>query len=161
MKNRLPAIVTFMLIAAALALLTQRERLAGWRSEKTAAATPEDTVWRMSDAAREGDARAYLDCFTGALKQSLQKTAAEMGEAQFSRYLKKLNEEMTGIAVSDLAQVNERTATLKVEFVYRGRNEAQKHHFVWVNGDWKIDGVDAAEHVKPLLPYGAEASGKE
>jgi len=159
MKKRLPAIVTFALIAAALALLTQRERLANWRLETTAAATPEDTIWRMSDAAREGDARTYIDCFSGALKQTLQKTAAEMGEAQFSQYLNKLNDEMTGIAVSDLERMNEQTATLNVEFVYRGKNETQKHHFTRVDGVWKIDRVDAAEHVKPLLPYGAEAGG--
>ncbi len=161
MKKRLPAIVTVVLIAGALALLAQRERLSRWRLEKTAAATPEDVVWRMSDATRDGNVRAYLDCFSGALKQNLQKTASDMGEPQFSQYLKKLNDEVTGIAVSDFEQVNEQTATLKVEFVFRGKNEAQKHRFKLVDGKWKIDDVETAERVKTLIPYGTEAGGKE
>ncbi len=153
--------MTVVLLTGALALLTQRERLSGWRSEKTAVSTPEDVVWRMSDAAREGDVEAYLDCFSGALKQNLQKTATDMGEAQFRQYLKTLNHEVTGIAVSDLEQVNEQTATLKVEFVFRGKNEAQKHRFRLVDGKWKIDGVETAARIKTLIPYGAEAEGKQ
>jgi hypothetical protein len=161
MKKRLPAIVTILLIAGALVFLTQRERLSGWKWETKTAATPEDVVWRMSDATRDGDVQAYLDCFSGALKQNLQKTAADMGEAQFSQYLKKLNDEVTGVAVSDLEQANEGTATLNVEFVFRGRNEAQKHSFEIVAGVWKITRIDGAQQIKTLIPYGTDASGKE
>ncbi len=161
MKKRLPAIVTILLIAGALVFLTQRERLSGWKWETKTAATPEDVVWRMSDATRDGDVQAYLDCFSGALKQNLQKTAADMGEAQFSQYLKELNDEVTGIAVSDLEQANEGTATVNVEFVFRGRNEAQKHSFELVSGAWKITQIDGAQQIKTLIPYGADASGKE
>lgn len=161
MKKRLPAIVTILLIAGALVFLTQRERLSGWKWETKTAATPQDVVWRMSDATRDGDVQAYLDCFSGALKQNLQKTAAGMGEAQFSQYLKKLDDEVTGIAVSDLEQANEVTATVNVEFVFRGRNEAQKHSFELVAGAWKITQIDGAQQIKTLIPYGADASGKE
>ena len=164
MKKHLPAIITVLLIAGAFLLLTQRERLAGmkWAGQSTASsATPEDAIWRMSDAARAGNVQAYLDCFSGALKVNLQKTAAEMGAAQFSQYLKNLNNEMTGIAVSDLEQINEQSATLKVEFVFRGKNEAQKHHFKLTDGKWKIDAVETAERLKVLIPYGAAVTGKE
>jgi hypothetical protein len=161
MMRGLPAIVTILLIGSALVLLTQRERLSAWKLETKPAASPEDIVWRMSDAIREGDVQAYLDCFSGALKQNLQRTADDMGEAQFSQYLKKLNDEETGIAVSDLEQTNEQTATLKVEFVFRGRNEVQKHSFELLAGAWKITQVDGAVQVKTLIPYGADASGKE
>jgi len=133
----------------------------GLKSSGAPAASPEDVVWRMSDAAREGDTRAYLDCFSGALRQHLEKTASEMGEAQFSRYLKKLNDEVTGIAVSDLEQKDQQTAALRVEFVFRGRSEAQKHHFKLIDGQWKIDGVDGAERVNVLIPYGANVTEKE
>ena len=164
MKKHLPAIITVLLIAGAFLLLTQRERLAGmkWAGKFAAtSATPEDVIWRMSDAAREGNVQAYLDCFSGVLRQNLNKTATEMGQAQFSQYLKKLNDEMTGIAVSDLEQINEQTATLKVEFVFRGKNEAQKHHFKLTDGKWQIDAVETAERLKILIPYGTAATEKE
>jgi len=161
MRKHLPAIVTILLAGGALVFLTRRERLSGWQVEKRTVATPEDVVWRMSDATREGDVQAYLDCFRGALKQNLQKTADDMGESQFSRYLKELSDEVTGIAVSDLEQANEQVATLKVEFVFRGRKEAQKHSFKLLAGAWKITEVDGAEQIKTLIPYGTDVSDKE
>src|SRR5262245_34008834 len=161
MRKHLPAIVTILLIGGALVFLTQRERLSGWQLEKRTVATPEDVVWRMSDATGEGDVQAYLDCFGGALKQNLQKTADDMGESQFSRYLKELSDEVTGIAVSDLELANEQTATLKVEFVFRGRNQAQRHGFKLLDGVWKITEVDGAEQIKTLIPYGTYVSDKE
>ncbi|MEW6212799.1 MAG: hypothetical protein AB1631_31020, partial [Acidobacteriota bacterium] len=109
MKKRLPAIITVLLIALALAYLIGRER---WSKMKSSPASPEDVIWRMSDAAREGDVRSYLDCFSGTLRQQIEKTASEMGESEFSRYLKKLNDEITGIAVSDLEQSDQQTARL-------------------------------------------------
>jgi len=155
MKKKLPAIITAMLILGAILFFTQRERIAN----KTPA-TPEDVIWRMSDAAGAGDVAAYLDCFGGELRQKLAKTSTEMGEAQFGQYLKKLNEEVTGIAVSDLEQKDRQSASLRVEFVYRGRNESQQHRFKMENSVWKIDGVDTAENVKTLIPYGTDVVGK-
>ncbi len=161
MKQRLPAILTILLIVSAFVGLTQRERL--WkliRPEETTRG-PEELVWRTSDAARRGDVRSYLDCFGDRLRDRLERTAAEMGEAQFSDYLTRLNQELTGIAVSDLERPNDQIATLRVEFVYRGKNEVQKHEFKLVNGSWKIVGVGDAEWLKGLLPWGTDASGKE
>ncbi len=158
MKQRLPAIITALLIIGAIAFFAKRNQMT---STGRSPATPEDVIWRMSDAAREGNVAAYLDCFSGALRQNLQRAVAEMGEAQFSQYLKRLNSEMTGIAVSDFEQINESEAALRVEFVFRGRNEAQKHHFKLVNGAWKIEKLDGAEQIKPLMPYGADVIEKE
>ncbi|HKQ78868.1 MAG TPA: hypothetical protein VJ810_34535 [Blastocatellia bacterium] len=160
MKKRLPAIVTALLIAGALVFFAARQRL------KTAepaynAANPESVIWRMSDAARAGDVGAYLNCFDGELRRNLEKTAAEMGERQFGEYLKRLNGEITGIAVSDLDLTGDAGAKLRVEFVYRGKNEAQRHYLTLRDGAWKIDRVDESERVKTLIPYGADATGKE
>jgi hypothetical protein len=160
MKKKLPAIITAALILGALGFFTQRERIGNGSITDRAPVTPEDLIWRMSDAAREGDVKAYLDCFDGDLRQRLTKTAADMGEAQFSQYLKRLNEEITGIALSDLEQKEARSASLRVEFVSRGRSESQTHRFKLVDGAWKIEGVDAAENVKTLIPQGTEVTGK-
>jgi hypothetical protein len=158
MKQRLPAIITVLLIISAIAFFAKRNQTS---SIGKAPVTPEDVVWRMSDAAREGNVAAYLDCFSGALRQNVQRAVAEMGEAQFSQYLKRLNQEMTGIAVSDFERISDAEATLRVEFVFRGGNEAQKHHFKLIDGAWKIEKLDGAERIKPLIPYGADATGKE
>ena len=160
MKNRLPAIVTVSLIVGALVFFVARQRF------KTAepgynSARPESVIWRMSDAVRAGDAQAYLNCFDGDLRRKLGKTVDEMGERKFGEYLKRLNDEITGIAVSDLDLTGEAGAKLRVEFVYRGKNEAQRHHLTLRDGVWKIDHVDESERVKTLIPYGADATEKE
>ena len=160
MKKRLPAIITVVLIASALVFLAGRERWSKMKWGQTSPASPEEVVWRMSDAAREGDVRAYLDCFGGALRQNLEKTASEMGETEFIRYLRKLNDEITGIAVSDL-ETDQQTARLRVEFVSRGKSEAQRHNFRLIDSEWRIDAVEAAERINALIPYGASAGKKE
>jgi hypothetical protein len=155
MKKRLPAILTIVLLLAVLLVLTQRERWREGASKPTAAAaSPEDVIWQMSDAAREGQTQAYLACFSGELRTRLEKTAREMGAAKFTEYLQQLNQAVTGIAVSDLEQSEADTAKLRVEFVLRGKHEAQTHHFQRVNGQWTITRVDDAEQVKVLIPYG-------
>jgi len=160
MKKRLPAIVTVLLIAGALFFFAARQRLKTGESGLNAA-NPESVIWRMSDATRAGDIQAYLDCFDGELRRNLEKTVADMGERQFTEYLRRLNEEITGIAVSDLDRMGEAGAKLRVEFVYRGKNEAQQHHLILRDGAWKIDRVDESERVETLIPYGADATGKE
>jgi hypothetical protein len=160
MKKRLPAIVTVLLIVGALVFFAARQRLKPAEPGLNAA-DPESVIWRMSDATRVGDVEAYLDCFDGELRRNLEKTLAEMGRSQFSEYLKRLNEEITGIAVSDLGLTGDAGANLRVEFVYRGKNEAQEHHLILRDGAWKIDRVDESERIKTLIPYGADATGKE
>ncbi|MFN0119076.1 MAG: hypothetical protein ACKV2V_01090 [Blastocatellia bacterium] len=159
MKNKLPAIMTVLLMLAGLLFLTQRERLSGLSVSSLTRtsdepAGPEEVIWRMSDAARAGDVRAYADCFSGQLHQRLQKTMAEMGEDAFRQYLQKMNNDITGIAVSDEELSGAETAKLRVEFVYRGRNEAQIHHFRMAGGQWKIEATDDPENVRALVPYG-------
>ena len=51
----------------------------GWRAitAKRAPSNPEDGIYAMFDAARVGDAQAYLDCFSGPLRDQLAATAKE------------------------------------------------------------------------------------
>ena len=158
MKKRLPAIVTALLIVTAVVYFAQRKQSP---VSKVAEASPEDVIWQMMDATRAGNVQAYLRCFTGALKQNLEKSVSEMGEPQFSGYLKRLNDEVTGVAVSDLERANDAEASVKVEFVFRSKNEAQKHHLRLIEKSWKIDQVDGAERIKTLIPYGTAVSDQE
>jgi hypothetical protein len=160
MNKHLPAIITLLLIAGTLAFFAARQRSKP-AAQDPSAADAKAAVWCVADASRAGDVRAYLNCFDATLRQNLEKTAAEMGEQKFGEYLKRLNEEITGIAVSDVELTGPDTAKLRVEFVSRGKNEAQQHHLKLSNGIWKIDSVDEAERIKTLIPYGAEATENE
>ncbi len=157
MKKHLPAIVTALLIVMGVVYLAQRHRSISSES----ATNPEDVIWRMIDAAREGNSEAYLDCFSGALRQNLEKTAAEMGEQRFREYLRQLNDQIVGVATSEPERLGEREARLSVEFVYRGKTETQKHHFRLVDGSWKIEQIDSAAARQNVIPYGTEVDQEE
>ena len=158
MRKSLPVFITGLLIVGALFFFAQRQKRKVAEETLAESSSAEAVIWQMMDAARAGDGAAYLNCFTSELKQKLEKTRAEMGAQSFSEYLKRLDAELTGVAVSDFAQRNEAEASLRVEFVYRGKNEAQQHRFQLVNGVWKIAQVDGAERINVLVPYGASAS---
>jgi len=160
MNKHLPAITTVLLIAGGFAFLAVQQRSKSVAPDPSAAG-PKAAIWCVADASRAGDVRAYLNCFEAPLRQNLEKTVAEMGEQKFGEYLKRLDEEITGIAVSEAELTGRDAAKLRVEFVSRGKNEAQQYHLKLSNGSWKIDRVDEAERVKTLIPYGAEATETE
>ena len=65
---------------------------------KRAPSNPEDGIYAMFDAARAGDAQAYLDCFSGPLRDQLAATAKE--DAKFKEYLIRQNSAVQGMAVT-------------------------------------------------------------
>jgi hypothetical protein len=43
-----------------------------------------------------------------------------------------------------------------LEYVYADRNEVQIHRVTKVGSHWKISGVEQAERIQTLIPYGTE-----
>jgi hypothetical protein len=115
---------------------------------------PQDVIYRMLDAAGQGDAAAYLGCYSGVLLGRLEQSRDEMTAAGFARYLTQTNRQIKGIAISEPAAVSENEVEVRVEFVYSDRNEAQQFLLERSTGAWKIARVSAAERVETLVPYG-------
>ena len=116
---------------------------------------PRDAIYKMLDAARAGDAAAYLACFTGQVAASLAQSQAEMGAPAFSRYLTTTNKEIKGIALSEPAAITDREVQVRVEYVYQDRNEAQQMYLEKdPAGQWRIARIDSTQRVKTLVPYG-------
>jgi hypothetical protein len=72
----------------------------GWKamSAKRAPAGPEDRIYALFDAARAGNGQAYLDCFSGPLRDQVAATAKE--DAKFKQYLIGQNSSVQGMAVT-------------------------------------------------------------
>ena len=130
----------------------------GWRAivAKRAPADPEDGVYAMFDAARAGDAQAYLDCFSGPLREQLAATAKE--DAKFKEYLIRQNSAVQGMAVTVTDRPNADEARVRLEYVYSDHNEVQNVHLKRVGARWKIINIDGAQPVHPLVPYGTKAA---
>jgi hypothetical protein len=116
--------------------------------------TPQDAIYAMLDAAREGRVPAYLGYYTGPMETSLKQSIAEQGQAAFGKYLRETNEPIKGVAITEPQALTDREVKVRVEYVYQDRNEAQYFYLEKHETGWKIARLDQAERVKTLVPYG-------
>ena len=147
------ATIAALLLALAIAL-AQKD---GWRMLRPAPKeppSPQDAIYGMLAAARAGNVAAYLSSYTGALEASLQESVRESTPAAFSQYLRDSHAAIRGVAVSEPQAIGESAVSVRVEYVFQERNEAQTMQLERVRGEWRIARVDGAERVKTLVPYG-------
>jgi hypothetical protein len=116
---------------------------------------PEDAIYGMLDAARAGNVSAYLASYSGQMNNLLKHSAAESGPGAFEKYLKNSNAAIQGVALSPPQTVSDSQVKVRVEYVYRDRNEVQFIYLRKEGSRWKIYQVDSAEPVKTLVPYGS------
>lgn len=154
MKSQAAArIVTIAVLGGALMVIVARKsdfRLA--RLVELREARPQDAVYAMLDAAREGDVAKYVACYTGEVAQSLERARSDSPD--FAKYLRDSNAALKGVAVMEPQAQPGGQVELRVEYVYQDRNEAQFFFLDKTPGGWKISRVEIAERVKTLIPYG-------
>ncbi len=130
----------------------------GWRRPPLPATgaegAPQDPIYAMLDAARQGDVNAYLGCYTGPMRAALEASVRESGAAGFARYLRDSNAALKGVAISEPERLSGSECRARVEYVYQDRNEVQNLYLEKAGAAWKIARVDGAERVKTLVPYG-------
>lgn len=119
---------------------------------------PQDAVYRMLDAIRDGDLKTYLDSHTGSAAESLRRTVEEMGEAKLIEALQRQNKPLKGIAVNEPERISPTQAKTRVEYVFADRNEVQTVFFENVQGTWRISRVDSAERIRTIVPYGTSVN---
>ena len=150
-RHHTAQLVTVLVLVAALAIGLARK--AGWRTAK-APPEPQDAVYAMLAAARAGDVKAWLACYTGEMQATLRQTVKESTEPGFAKYLRDTHAAIKGVAVSDPQRIGEQEATLRVEYIYQDRNEAQIVSLEKDPAGWKIARAGAAGRVPSLIPYG-------
>lgn len=155
-------ILTAAVLAVALGIVAYRKSGAGigdlssWFARPAARApmTPQDVIYSMLDAAREGNVPQYLAAYTGQMETALKKTVAESSEEAFAKYLRQTNEPIKGIALQEPEKLTDREVKVRVEYVFADRNEVQYMYLEKVGETWKIARVDATERIPTLVPYG-------
>ena len=158
-KQRKAQILTLVLMAGALAFVLLRTSNTPVTdlipsTQPKPDPTPQDAIYAMLDAARDGNITAYLAAYTGQMETSLKQSIAEQGESAFARYLKESNAPIKGIAITEPQVLTDREVKIRVEYVFQDRNEIQYYYLEKQGKDWKIARLDAAERIKTLVPYG-------
>ncbi len=154
--------LTIAVIGTVVAVIAGQK--AGWKlpggtaalrpAEPSRPPEPRDTIYQMLDAARAGDAGAYLRCFTGQMEATLGQSQSEMGSRAFSRYLVGTNKEIKGVALAEPVALTDREVRVRVEYVYQDRNEVQQMFLEKTAEGWRIARLDSTERIKTLVPYG-------
>lgn len=164
MKKEVQAKILTAVLVAGVAAFVIAQRT-GWDPAESAGrsllsskprkeAEPRETIYAMLDAARDGEVEAYLDCYIGDTARRLAQSRDEMTAEAFGEYLRNRNREIKGIAINEAEKASEGKVRIRVEYVYADRNEAQQFYLVRQGGEWKITGMDPAERVETLVPYG-------
>ena len=156
-KERKTQALTIVILAAAFAIVVGQKY--GWRKPEVPLPantdpSPQDAIYAMLDAARDGNVDAYLEAYTGQMQASLKQAVAETTREGFADYLKRSNAAIKGIAISEPHALTDVEMKVRVEYVYQDRNEAQTMYVQKLPDGWKIARVDGLERVKTLIPYG-------
>lgn len=160
-KERKAQLATILILAAALGAAAWRKGVPRFPGSGALPAvmtktdpTPQDAVYAMLDAARDGKVADYLAAHTGQMRASLDQAVAEQGRDAFARYLKESNAAIKGVALEPPQPLTDREVKVRVEYIFADRNEVQ---FLYLEKDgnrWRIARVDSAERIKTLVPYG-------
>jgi hypothetical protein len=148
-KNKAAArILTILILAGVVgAVVARKSRITAQPEAK-----PQDAIYAMLDAARNGDVARYLASYTGPMAESLARAKSESPD--FAKYLRDSNAGIKGIAVMEPQPQPDGQVELRVEYVYQDRNEAQFFFLARTPEGWKISRVETSERVKTLIPYG-------
>jgi hypothetical protein len=155
--SRKARIITLIVLAAAFAIIVWQK--SGWKTPALGSApkaqfTPQDAIYAMLDAARQGDVPKYLAAYTGRMEAAIRQAIAEKTESGFADYLRQSNAAIKGIAITEPEPVSDTEVKVRVEYVYQDRNEVQFLYLEQLGDSWKIARLDTAERVKTLIPYG-------
>jgi hypothetical protein len=156
MKANRKAQLTTLVVIAALGCFVLWKQGAFQRvtAARSTPAQPQDVIYQMLDAVREGDLTKYVDAHTGAMETSLRRVAGEVGEARLLKSLKDQYAPIKGVAILEPERLSEREVKARVEYVFADRNEAQEVYLERIAERWKIARVDGAQRLETTVPYG-------
>ena len=118
--------------------------------------TPEDAVHAAFRAARAGELKAYLRCFSGDLREEIRSVVAEVGTEEFYRANRERCLRLTGLAISrsESDSGSENSCITPVESVFKKRNERQDYRLDRGRSGWCITAIGKADTVEMPIPYG-------
>lgn len=154
-KERTAQIVTVAVIAVVVSVIVVRQSFVGTpRSNNDP--TPQDAIYAMLDAARDGNVNDYLEFYAGRMRTTLEQSIEEQGKGGFADYLRQSNASIKGIAINAPEELSPDSVKARVEYVFADRNEVQFMYLTRIDGRWRITGMEETRRIEPLVPYGTE-----
>jgi hypothetical protein len=133
-------------------------------TNRPAGNAPDPAEVRLStllESAWRGDVAGYLNCFSGPLRERLEREVNERGRDVFAADLKQAARSRKSHAVFAVESEGEAAARITVETVYPDRNERQTYHLAQDAGNWLVNDVETVRSQVPKAKYGTPASYQE
>jgi hypothetical protein len=118
-------------------------------------------VGSLLKSALNGDVAGYLDCFSGPLRQRLEREVGERGRDAFAADLKRAAQSRKSHAIFAVEPEGTDAARITVETVYPDRNERQTYHLAQESGTWLVNDVETIRSQVPKAKYGMPATYQE
>jgi hypothetical protein len=117
----------------------------------------------LLDDAWRGDVSSYLDCFSGPLRERLEREVGERGRETFAADLRRAARSRKSHAVFAVEPEGEGAARITVETVYPDRNERQTYHLArqGQGGGWLVSDIETVRSQVPRTRFGTPASYQE
>ena len=115
----------------------------------------------LLESAWNGDVAGYLDCFSGPLRERLEREVNERGRDVFAADLKRAARSRKSHAIFAVEPEGAAAARITVETVYPDRNERQTYHLAQETGGWLVNDVETVRSQVPKARYGMPASYQE
>jgi hypothetical protein len=115
----------------------------------------------LLESAWNGDVTGYLECFSGALRQRLEREVSERGRDAFSADLKRAARSRKSHAIFAVEPEGTTAARIVVETVYPDRNERQTYHLAQETSGWLVNDVETVRSQVPKAKYGMPATYQE
>jgi len=154
-------VFTLVFVFGLLALIGLRvnSRQLSWNifQSKQTSPSPQDAIYGMIDAERAGDTKAYLDAFSGSVRNDLLQVIKEDSESKFASYLTR-NAAFQGVAITITDRPSPEEAQARVEYIYGDRNEVQNLYMKREGKKWKVFKMAGAEQKDTPLPFGSRVT---
>jgi hypothetical protein len=164
MKRAVAGVVTIALMALLLWSGTRRqgapapvEELPRLETQTAATGAAEARIHGLLASAARGDVSAYLDAFTGPLRDRLAREVEERGRDVFAADLATASRARKSHAVFAAEPLGPDAASVAVEAVYLDRNERQTYHVEKSGAVWLVSGVESLKSRPPSSRFGAPA----
>ncbi|MDB5347442.1 MAG: hypothetical protein JWP89_5819 [Schlesneria sp.] len=162
-QRRLLGITMAILIMGSVVAVAARNRLAApsVKTDIASSGSPEAAIAQLQAAQERGDVSAYLDCFSAAERESLEKRWQGVSQSQIASELRHKSVGVMGWATANVKLIDADHAELILESIREDSVDRQSVTLRREANRWKITSVSSTDRTIPKIPYGTPVDASQ
>jgi hypothetical protein len=123
--------------------------------------SPEAAIAQMQAAQERSDVSAYLDCFSVAERESLEKQWDGISPSQIESELRHRSVGVMGRATANVKLIDANHAELVLESIRHDSVDRQSVTLRRETNRWKITSISSIDRTIPKIPYGTPVDAQQ